>query len=943
MKRIKMIFLTVLVLMLTLTLASCKQKTERNTVVPYGDLNLSSVIAQSTDKNIDLTLETYYSRLRAKGYDLAIEKIKTVLYQNEIAAITNLIHADSVTALSSQDRKTLSYEPDTEIDSVRFEELKKIYTEEISVSLANSIYSTSNADTFASKTEEEKALGITKYIESMARKGYTISAGQISPKIENDTLLLDLNLIPSDILFSIVLGKAEDFYAQKQLYAIADKEYLNEGTDEEEKNSNYLFKTTSLESSYNSSYKTFGTYKAIIITFNSRREAMQTMEILNGADITDENALESYLKLYNSYYSYRKEGNTDITADSDLFLYEVSLEKNELDDISSSISTLITETLENGQFLTEPRNLNNKYVLAYRIETVYDLTGTDKQKDFEDIQPTDDVMRKLKNNIIRANSSAYLTTAFKELLENSDIEIYDPVFEYRFRSNYTDEYDLIEKDNANIGKNLILKVNDTEYTVSEFYNTASSRLGASIITEYFQQEYAYLYADEFVTEETTESNTSDLDSAIKTFEKNQNSTYPKEIGLETYLMVSYGYPTKADVLKYYYTAASALTSYKAKVLFSEWATEDTELSTEDKTVYKISDEAKKVLERILKAGNDSYSSLFSLNVDHILINIDYDADGTPDDPAKFISEYPEMETEFKNAVQSLAQAIYREAICEKYSDNSLYETLTYIVKQYNKGAKLLSNENENWDMYKSKFHFMLTAEQLASSADITQETVSNFVEPFADYLKDMYKKAADGEVKLDDNGNFFTVQDGKLTENDDYSKITVDTLCETVYGYHLIVLNEYDGPDSLKFTVDNDPNKYQQSMDILVYEDEDDEDNNIYVTLSSYNEETSSANLNQLFIYYVQTKNGEDSSLDSNIATMMSTLFSDAINIYSSTNFQTMVLLDELNITSSDDKINTLLQTERNYYANLVIDYDSDSAYATWINPATDWSRPNQK
>ena len=248
--------------------------------------------------------------------------------------------------------------------------------------------------------------------------------------------------------------------------------------------------------------------------------------------------------------------------------------------------------------------------------------------------------------------------------------------------------------------------------------------------------------------------------------------------------------------------------------------------------------------------------------------------------------------------------------------------------------------------FKTNFNFLLTVEQLASSSDITQDSVSNFVVPFADYIKEMYKKAdqtlADAD-DLSDNGNFFTPTDGILSTAADASKITKDTLCKTVYGYHFIVLNDFSGPETLKFTKDNDPNGYQEELQILISEDEDNEENNIYVTLDSYNTNATEASLNQLFIYYVQSKTGADSSLDSSISGLLSTLFNDAISMYSSSNFQTMVLLDLLDITSNNEQISNLVSTERNYYANLVISYKSDSEFIDWISPDMDWNRPNQK
>ena len=933
MKLIKRLGLAITTLALTVSLAACTEDSERNTVVPYGDLVLSDVVASSKDDSIKLTVENYYNRLRAKSYDIFTEELKKVLYKTEFDAIKSLLASTSYDANASY-AKALSY-TDEPISEERYEELKEIFEEEISNTYASAIFGTTSAETFKSKTQDEINTYINKYIDNQARKNIKLTAENIQYTTADDLLVIDFTKLPSDLTDYTILTKAENFYAQKELYKIADLEYLNAGTDEEEKNSYYLFKESSLESSYTNTYKTFGTYKAIIITFNSRLDAMTAMEQLAAAGITEineTNVENAYLTLYNNRYSYK--GAQDINSED--FIYEVSMEKDELTSISSSVNTLITQTLENGEFLTTPRNLNNKYVLAYRISTEYEYhNGTDKseQIDYSELDETTkaDIDTKLKNNIVKSSSNSYQSVALKELIETSDIEIYDPFFEYKFNYTYTDQYELTE----NFNENAIFKCNDTTLSVSDFYTLASSRLASSVVTTYFQHEYAYQFADEFIDEETIETNTTTVEDAIKVFENDENSTYPKEVGLATYLLSSYGYTTKEDVIKYYYTATSALTQYKSKVIFDSWASD-----ADENGVRGISEEAKKVLNEILAVGNAEYNNIFALNVDHILINTDENGDGTPDDPDKFMSELTDAKkAEFEAAVATLTQAIYKEAIDPAYEGNTLYETLSYIVKQYNKGAQLLSDSTKTWNDYKSEFRFLLTCEQLASSGDITQDSVNNFVKPFATYLEDMYAEVSAKETTINEDGNFYVVGAGVLDKAEQASSITASSLCKTVYGYHLIVLNSYDGPESLKYTEDNDTNGYQKNIKILLNEnDEDSDDDNLVVTISSYNDNEKEANINQLFIYYVQSQNGVDSSLDADIEQMLATLFDDAISMYTSSNFQTYILFDAMGIKSTNQTITDAINAEKTYYGNLIINYDNTSEFASWLTK--DWTRP---
>lgn len=928
---------------LVASLASCKKEVERNTIVPYGSLDTNATIATS-NKDFSLSFNDYYNSLRYYGYDLVTSQIKKIFYADEAKAISNLIKSNSYADLSNEDKITLSY-TDEVIDEDRYNNLKIDYTDEFSNYFINAIFSTTSVETLKTKEQKDIDKALAKYTESLARQGVALTKDQIKYSFVenssefNDKIVLDLSLLPQNVLELVLYEKAENLYSQKELYKIAHLEYLNEGTDEEEKNNNYVFKDSSIEESYNSSFKTFGKYQAVIITYNSRKEAYDAINAL-GYEINDENKAQAYLDLYNNYFAY----DPKTSLEDEEFTYTVSLRKDDLSQISSSVSTLITETLENdGDYLFEPRNLDNKYVMAYRIKTEYDLTGTSEQKDYNDLDENDPIITKIKNGIVQANYNGYKNIAYNELLEDSTLEIYDPYFEYRFNYTNSDYYDLISVDNANINKNLIFKLNDSEFTVEDFYDLATAKYSASIVSKHFQLEYANLYADELVDADAQEENKDTLEAAIKAFENNENATYPAAIGLNNYLLAAYGYDNKESILKYHYAANSALSAYKAKVLFDEWATED----------HNISEDAARILNQILEAGNDKYSEIFSIDLDHLLINVDFDFDGTPDDPELFLKNHEDLRAEFEGDVAKLAQALYTEAIYEDYSDNSLYERLKYIITQYNKGAKLRSTD-KTWDEIKkeSKFHFLLTTEQLASSGDITQDSVSNFVKPFADYVKELYKKAIDTEdLSINEHGNFFTVDKGLLTKAEDASLITVNSdnssLCKTSFGYHLLIINEYDEPSSLEVNEDNDTNEYQKNIEVLIStgDDSEDDSDNIFVKVSSYNDSKTTANLEQLFIYYVQSKTNATSSLDSNVSSNLSYMFSEAINAYSSSNFQTVLLLDLLNINSSNDTINKVIEAERNYYANQVTDYDSESDFASWVSKDStiDWSRPNQK
>ncbi len=990
--KLKKIFLGASVAALALGLASCGEKeASRNTVTPFGSLasQLETVIASSKDGS-KITLDQYYTRLKSLGYTNVTTEIDKKLYKAELDALTALYNGQALTAEQKEALRIYDTNEDNsvvelyELTDAKLAEIRQDLLEQINSSVASSIYSTNDAKQISKMTDKENNEAILSFIDDQAVIGYNISASDIEYCVEGNSgyiLSEDSNLVQfadktlklvPNLVESTILAQAKLYSAMKALYKIADQEYIEEYNEDEDKtyekkNSNYLFGEKNIESTYNNSYKTFGTYNAIIIQFNSRREALEAIQNVS-INVNDKDAaLQNYLDLYANYYSY-KVSNT-LTASNDIFMYTVNEENNDFENIPSSVKDLVQNTLEDGEYLTEPRNINGKYVLAYRISTTYDYhmkDNTSKQVEYKDLAEAgynvNDINDLIMEKLILANGSSYKTTDYNKKLENAEIKIYDPYFEYKFEYAYSDYYELVTE-KVTKDSNVLFSVNGEDYLVDEFYADASKNYSTKILTEYFQLEYAYSFYDSYVdnyyiNDETHDNNVESLEDSIKNFKDDNNSTYPVEIGLETYLLSSYGYKTKEDVIKYYYDAKEALSVYKAMTVFTEWAKETKD---EDGNTTFVIDETKiNALVNILNTGNATYSDLFNINLDHILINIDDDADGSPDDPEEFLSNNPEVRAEFEAAVAKLAQALYLESINEAYAGNSLYEILSFIKTQYQEGAELKSNPGHTWDEYK-EFNFLLTVEQLASSGDITQSSVNNFVVPFKEYVIDLYKTAVDVFSAKDyeiEDGIFYVVTkdaEGNAVGNaintvDDAQYVTFDALCATNYGYHLLILNSFGSPNSTSYTAEDDVASFYNDLLITLreYEDKDDDskDFTVYIYTDAYNTKKTEASINQLFIYYVQKQNGESSSLSSEIVEIMSALFDESISTYTSSNFQTYLLLKELDITVADvtianHKVNAnAVEAQLTTYVNTITKYDSNSKYTTWFDDTTDWSRP---
>jgi len=1001
-----------------LTLSSCGSSTI-NSATPTGGLNLDATVAKA--KDYTLTTRDYYNQLRYNASSLVSSKIEKALYQKEYNAILELFKNPTLTSnVSEETRKLLVLQNDNPLYSLtdntfddtltNYEYFHKELIKTINNTLANAVYSTQSAKAIDKLSQKEKDIKIKTFIVSMARKNITLTASDLAytTPTDNPNDIIEFTNLSNEKLSSVIddylLTEAKNLAAKNALYKIADKEYIKEYNaaedDEETKNSNYLFKDETLEDAYDNTYKTYGTYKIILIQFNSRKEAL---DAINGYDFSSLTTLDEkkdkYLELYNNYHNYQ--AALDFTNEK--FTYTISKDKNDFNGLSDNIKVLLQTTLEDGDILTEPRNIDGKYVMAMKYDSSYDYEDSegeaikwDQLKTTLNEEDYNKLITKIKYYTIDGAASTYQSTVTKSRIyerennddKNDDVFIYDPVFEYRFENQYNDDYEYI--DAANFNNNLIFKIDDFEYTVTDFYKDASNLHASSIITNYFELNYAYEYYDEFIDSDTHNSNADTLSDAISTFNNGNNDSYDKNIGLDNYLLLSYGYTTKDDVLKYYYDAKECLSDYKSKKVFKEWAV----ASEDGKYTYNADLATSGSLYNLLTQGNSNYNDIFNINIDHILINIDADGDGSPDDPEVFLKDLTQIErTNFENAVVELMRAIYSEATyIAKKVDKKLFDISTYIKTQYEEGNDLQSDNSKNWDDYKT-YNFLLTVEQLASSGDITQDSVSSFVVPFKEYVENVFKVCEDSSSILtsytygrfiyyqgykkatgtaidgatyyeksgydyikkdvqvgDDVSDLYITEDsGNLLSDDptnlDTNLITMDTLCPTSFGYHLLILNSYKAASKTKYTQSEDDKSGSQSaIELLLYEDSDDSSKNIYITTDSYNDQETQANFKQFLIWYIQKANGASSSLDSDIDTLMGYLFSGVYNTYTSDNFQNVLLIDYLNITVEDENIKNVVSAERNFYANLVTGYDDTSDYYNWVFSKTlIWNRPDQK
>ena len=939
MRKIKRLFLIVSTFLFAVSLASC-DNTKRNTSTPYGDINGSTIIAKAGENT--LTADVFYSQLRNQGYNTVLNSIKSNLFAQEISEV----------------KASFNF-TDSEVND---------YERELFDTYAAAIYGLTDMEQIEDLTDEEKNTNITKFIDACNIEGITVTKEQCAYVAGKDEV--EFTSIPEALINKYVTAIAINKAAKTQLTTLVDLEEVENRDGKLVENTNYI-EEKDVEDYYNNNNKKYGTYQAIIVQFNTLTEAKNAIDKTAkqlSVDASKLNELSKdaaeafYVALYNNYYNYRKDINAetpfmDYGNSKTQTVFTVNEDENQLTKISSSVQDIITNTLEkDGAFLSKPFNKNNKYLMVYRGETTFDIAdkysieNVDENGyvEWETLKANEEAYKEvydsIKEKLIENKVAAHTTTIIEDRINAADIEIYDPLFELKFETSYADFYELIDKkvfDNTNIYK-LVYKENTYTYSVADFYAEQALASGVKIIYNQLAGEFAYNLKDLFLDEEDIETIEKEVETSIKTFNKDENTAYPKAIGLETFLVANYGYATQELVVRNK-VAQSALSSYLSDNIFDEWAMK-----------HSINYDALNALNNILVTGNAKYNDIFSINIDHVLIYLDDNGDGTPDDPKEFTKYFTaEEKTAYENALVALANAIYAEANCEELTkSNDLMEILNYIVKAYERNEELHSskasencesktcshseNAPKTWADYK-QYNFLLKVESLSSSGDTTQSNVTNYVKPFADYVRDLYKVVVANDIKIEDDEPVFV-----FTTSKNAAPEVFEDLCATEFGYHMIVVNSYEKAGTTESLEKDDTNGYQKNVEVLINENEaDDTSDNIFVIVeNTYNENKTEANINQLFVYYVQKQTGATSTLDSDVEEVLSAMFNDCISRFTSNAFQNFLLYKQLNVVVDYAPLATNYANYKAYLQNTSQNYDAKDEFDAWYADDMNWVRP---
>ncbi|MBQ4571439.1 MAG: hypothetical protein IJB21_07070 [Bacilli bacterium] len=336
------------------------------------------------------------------------------------------------------------------------------------------------------------------------------------------------------------------------------------------------------------------TYKLIIVTFESEKEAIETMKnaginvdsLLGGwknADnqaLTNEQVVEAFKVMYKKAYKEECTGATEYTY-ADLLKIQGSS--------SSSAIANKAVNLENGEYTEGPLSYSDRFFLMYAEEVdsayVYDIDETFKVEDNETyiaekdadnniVEITDALKEKLfsylVDNILAISSSAYennINRVMYELRQAAGLEIFAEGLEIEYKSAYDTVFSTLDitdyeafKATENTSSTEIAKWNGGSLTVDEMFNALTSRYGA-VITLLFVQQYVILNSEHnkvvnYITGEVLDQEKydeyfeEDLESYKESFENGDFETYgyPSSYGWTNFLRDYLGLTEEAAII-----------------------------------------------------------------------------------------------------------------------------------------------------------------------------------------------------------------------------------------------------------------------------------------------------------------------------------------------------------------------------------------------------------
>ena len=533
-KMFKRILPCLLIVLSVFTIASCKDKTKYKYPTEFPEYTNTDIFVEID--NLKVTKKDLYNRL-VQSYGL--EVLKNTIDEQLLA---NVVLTEKQEQDFADQMLSLQYGTD-DVDSL---------------------------------SEEEKAEALKAFEENMLSNGL-----HLKPVGENDPLYYEnyyrLEFKRYAKALEVLKTEIKEF----------DEEALKNDEDPYFTDADYL------------SYFTANfhkTYKLIIVTFDSEKQAKEIMAACDidlnrlagdwyststASKMTDAQIKDAFMNMYEKAYGKECEGAVTYTYD-------------ELYDITSSTSkdgVIAVKALElaNGEYTHGPLLYTNRYYMMYAEEIGTEYVN-DAKKEIKFADSEEYIKEKDAKNKVTAITDALKEALYEDLVissmisdedyyentiarimnelrQEAGLEIFAEGLEVSYKLNYESAYSALDiteydafKATTNTSKTEVAKWNGGSLTVDQMFEALSNRYGA-LVTLLFMQQYVVLNSEHntvvnYATGEILDQDKyaeyveEDIDSYKESFEEGNFASYgfPAEYGWANFLRDYIGLSSEAAII-----------------------------------------------------------------------------------------------------------------------------------------------------------------------------------------------------------------------------------------------------------------------------------------------------------------------------------------------------------------------------------------------------------
>lgn len=527
--------------------------------------------------------------------------------------------------------------------------------------------------------------------------------------------------------------------------------------------------------------------------------------------LTKTEVLNLFISLYNKLHSepIHLEGTQTLKyANGDIF--KTDYDKKEIKE--HLLKEILTNTLVfnyevNGTDLKEDKSkfytgqltkaFGNRKFLVYKfsesandrqeLAKVYDFDKKVFKSDAPSKEAVDNIKKILVEEILESKLvDTFIDGQFKDLVKNKKINIYDPIVrvsfdrakkEYNTKSTY--------KDNA-----VLLEIDGKTITARQYYDEMYKIYGIKEAVYALYSKFIRVTEIRELTQEALKKADSTLKLKIQKFTSGQGE-YEAKIGRDLFLKHAFGADNYNDAL-------------------------DVEKENEARKVF-LQDIASKIdgyYDNLHSLATSIYDKRFSGTFSHVLISVDEDYDGNPDNPLTLRQSRIQ---EIENNYGLISRIIKQES--EK-SSKELGKALETLIKEYTDSVHRVVkteaqiNDNKEYYAYANSIHSQLTlAKKL--NVNLKYESLNKITD--ADYKKfDAHFFARLVDFTATFREKLATDKAIEYPQVDSIDIIGFDAKkIRSSFGWHTLILNELSKPldakqdkEYLSDAKDKDGNKY---------------------------------------------------------------------------------------------------------------------------------------